>query len=870
MNAMSKQPAKMTVYDELRKTMLEQRAIFDNVTVGVLFSRNRTVVACNALCAATLGYPEEELIGISGMMLYPSEEAYRKMARKATPILAAGKPFHDEIEYRRKDGSTFWARTSAKAIDPQHPPSGTIWIITDITEERRVREELAQKTHVLEAVFETSFVGIAVLHEDRILRCNQHYAELIGSSVDEVIGQGMRALYPSDAEYEACQAAFRNSLQRDNEHQLERRLRRQDGSEFWARLSARAFDPARPDDGTVWMIEDITDRKHADERVRTALAEQQLIFNNAAVGMAFVRNRIISRCNRKFEELFGYAEGELFNNSTLILYPTLREYDEDGARVLTPLQRGETAISERMMRRKDGSLIWIRATGHRANTPGTGLDVIWIYEDVTERHQAEDALLRAHNELEQRVEERTSELALTNTQLQEEIYERLQAEQRIWHVAHHDALTGLPNRSLLLDRLDQALTQAARTQQRVAVMFLDLDRFKSINDTLGHHVGDMLLKHVANHLREAVRAMDTVSRLGGDEFVVILHEIQTSDDAVRVAEKILSRLATAADIEGHLLYATPSIGISIYPDNGSEAYVLMKNADTAMYHAKENGRNTFQLFTAQMNDETERIFTLEQRMRHALEEKHFVLHYQPLFDHGSGNICGMEALVRWNDPEQGLIPPREFLPVAEEIGLILPLGEWILREACRQNVRWHNQGLPSMRISVNLSARQFRQKGLINMLQNILAETGMSPQQLELEITEASLMHDAEETLVKLHQLTEMGITLAIDDFGTGYSSLSYLKKYSVSRLKIDRDFVRNLCSDQDDAAIVSTIVAMASHLGLHTMAEGVETKAQLQALLDIGCQQFQGNLFSQPLTASEVTVLLNRTHHDVSASTEH
>ncbi|SMB26556.1 Diguanylate cyclase (GGDEF) domain-containing protein [Sterolibacterium denitrificans] len=856
---MNKRLDQMTVYDELRKTMLEQRAIFDNVTVGVLFSRNRTVVACNALCAATLGYPEDELIGLPGIALYPSEEAYRLMARKAVPILAAGQPFHDEIEYRRKDGTTFWARTSAKAIDPQHPPNGTIWIIADITEERRVREELAQKTHELEAVFETSFVGIAVLYEERILRCNQHYAELIGHTVEEIIGQNMRMQYLSEADYAACQATFHANLQHGNEYQLEHRLCRKDGSSFWARLSARAFDPARPDEGTVWMIEDITDRKNAEEQVHAALAEQQLIFNNAAVGMVFVRNRIISRCNRKFEELFGYAEGELINNSMLILYPTLRDYDEDGLAVLDPLQRGETATSERVMRRKDGSLIWLRATGHRANTPGPGLDVIWIYEDVTERHQAEDALLRAHDELEQRVIERTSELARTNTQLQAEIYERLQAEQRIWHIAHHDALTGLPNRSLLLDRLDQALTQAARSQQRVAIMFLDLDRFKSINDTLGHHVGDMLLKHVAERLRESVRAVDTVSRLGGDEFVVVLHEIQTTEDAVMVAEKILSTLATAVAIEGHILYATPSIGISIYPDDGSETYALMKNADTAMYHAKENGRNTFQLFTSQMNDETNRIFTLEQRLRHALEQKHFVLYYQPLFDHGNDSVCGMEALVRWNDPEHGLIPPQEFIPVAEEIGLILPLGEWILREACRQSMAWQKQGLPALRISVNLSARQFRQKGLISMVQGILEETGMSANLLELEITESSLMHDADETLVKLRQLTEMGITLAIDDFGTGYSSLSYLKKFSVSRLKIDRDFVRDLCDDQDDAAIVSTIVAMASHLGLHTMAEGVETDAQLQALLDVGCRQFQGNLFSQPLPAAEVASLFDK-----------
>ncbi len=837
--------------DELRKTMLEQRAIFDNVTVGILFSRNRVVVSCNALCAETLGYAEDELIGLPGILLYPSEQAYQLMAKRVGPVLAAGASFHDEIMYRRKDGSTFWARTSAKAIDPQHPQEGTIWIIADITREREVREELEQTTHELQAVFETSFIGIAVIHEEIVLRCNPFCAELLGYTATELISHTMRKLYPTDADYEAAMIAFHADLQDGGEHQRELELCRKNGTRIWAHISARPFDLARPDKGSVWMIEDITDRKSADERIRAALAEQELIFNNAAVGMVFVRNRIVSRCNRKFEDTFGYAEGELVGNSTLVLYPTLRDYDDDGTQVYETLRRGETAITERPLRRKDGSLVWIRATGHRTDVPGPGLDVIWIYEDVTERHRAEDALIRAHDELEQRVVERTSELARTNSQLQAEIYERLQAEQRIWHVAHHDALTALPNRSLLLDRLDQALTKAARSKHRAAIMFLDLDRFKSVNDTLGHHVGDLLLKHVAERLRESVRAVDTVSRLGGDEFVVVLHEIQAPDDATMVAEKILMALSTAVTIEGHTMYATPSIGISVYPDDGEEAYALMKNADTAMYHAKENGRNTFQFFTAQMNEKTNRIFTLEQRLRQGLDQGQFVLHYQPLYDHASGEVCGMEALVRWNDPEGGLLLPDDFIPVAEEIGLILPLGEWVLREACRQNIAWQREGYPARRVSVNLSARQFRQKDLVAMVSRILHETEMPPDLLELEITESSLMHDADETIVKLRQLTEMGITLAIDDFGTGYSSLSYLKKFAVSRLKIDRGFVRDLCHDKDDAAIISTIVAMANHLGLQTMAEGVETDAQLQTLLSFGCQQFQGYLFSHPLPAT-------------------
>jgi diguanylate cyclase (GGDEF)-like protein/PAS domain S-box-containing protein len=654
--------------DDLHKILLEQQAILDNATVGILFSRNRIIVACNTLGGEMFGYSEQDMIGLPGITLYPSESSYTLLARKAGPILAMGQPFHDEIQYRRKDGSTFWARTSAKAIDPQSPRNGTIWILADVTEERAVRERLTQTTHELEAVFETSFIGIAVLREGRIERCNRRYAELLGYSTDEIIGQSGRLFYQNDAEFDQAQATFMNDVSQGNEHRVEQRLLRKDSVPIWTRISARAFDPEHLEDGAVWMIEDITDQRNANERVRAALAEQELIFNNAAVGMMFVRNRIVSRCNRKFEEISGYAENELVGNSMLVLYPTLRDYDEDGNQVHETLQRGETAISERCLRRKDGCMIWIRSTAHRTDAPGPGLDVIWIYEDVTERHQAKEALLRAHDELEQRVVERTSELAQTNSQLQAEIFERLQAEQRIWHVAHHDALTGLPNRSLLLDRLDQALTKAARSKQRVALMFLDLDRFKSINDTLGHHVGDLLLKHVADRLRESVRAVDTVSRLGGDEFVVVLHEILGSEDAVNVARKILGALATAANLDGHILYATPSIGISIYPDDGTEAYALMKNADTAMYHAKESGRNTYQLFTAQMNDENNRIFTIEQRLRAALEENQFVLHYQPLIGYPDRQICGMEALIRWNDPERGSGSARGIHPDCRRSG----------------------------------------------------------------------------------------------------------------------------------------------------------------------------------------------------------
>lgn len=839
--------------DELRTLLLEQQAILDNATVGILFSRNRNVAACNQLCLEMFGYTAEEMIGLPGMRLCLSPEAYAALGHSAAPTLAAGRSFLDEIQFRRKDGSTYWSRVSAKAIDPLHPHDGTIWIIADIDAERAVREELKLATHELGAVFETSIIGMVVLRDRKILNCNRRYAELLGYSRDELLGQTTRHFHLSETDYDNSINAFLADLLFGNEHRAEVRLRRRNGSIFWTSLSARAFDQSRPENGSVWMLEDITDRKTGDERIQAALAEQKLIFNNAAVGMMFVRNRIFSRCNRKFEEIFGYAEGELLGHSTLLLYPTLGEYDAHGEKTHEALQSGETLIGEHCLRRKNGSSVWVRATGRRAEASGPGLDVIWIFEDITERRRAEEELERAHEELEQRVVERTTELATTNVQLKEEIFERLQAEQRIWHIAHHDALTGLPNRSLLLDRLDQALPQASRAGHQLAVMFLDLDRFKNVNDTLGHHVGDQLLKHVAERLRETVRATDTVSRLGGDEFVVVLNEIQNPEDASNVAEKIIDSLGTAAQIGEHTLYATPSIGISIYPDDGDGAYALIKNADAAMYHAKEKGRNNYQFFTASMNDKAKLFFNLEQRLRTAFKQNQFLLHFQPLIDYQHGVVSGAEVLLRWQDPEQGIILPGEFIPVAEEIGLILPLGEWVLSEACRQNKEWQAQGYPALPMSINLSPRQFRQKNLVDTIRAILREAGLPPELLELEVTEASLMQDADTTLTKLHQLSEMGIRLSIDNFGTGYSSLVYLKRFNLHKLKIDRSFVQDLRLDGDGAAIVSTIVGMADNLGLRTMAKGVETSAQLKALLDFGCHHFQGYLFSHPLPASDV-----------------
>ncbi|MDD5249564.1 MAG: EAL domain-containing protein [Rhodocyclaceae bacterium] len=837
------------------QALVELRAILENATVGILFSRNRKLVQANPLCAEMFGYRHDEFIGLAGQDLYPSADDYAAIGREAGPVLAAGKAYQAEIQMRRKDGSLFWCRFSAKSVDPRNSYTGTIWIMEDVTWDRLMRDALEQSTAELGAIFDAALIGITVLRERRIVRCNPRFEELFGYGPGAMAGQSIRVTFRSEEEF-ATTAAVYHELRDGSPHRREQVLVRQDGRPFWARISGRAFDAARPDGGSVWLVEDITDEREAEAKIRHALAEQEMIFDNAAVGILFVRNRHVQRCNRRLEEIFGWRAGELVGRSTRVFFVGENDYLVLGTQAYDVILRGLVFIGEQRVVKKDGTPFWVRLTGRRVGGDSHNFDVIWIFEDITERRQAQEDLMRTRDELEVRVVERTAELATANAQLQGEIFERMQAEQRIWHVAHHDALTGLPNRALLLDRLGQGLMQAARYDSRVAVLFLDLDRFKSVNDTLGHHIGDELLKHVADRLRAVVRAVDTVSRLGGDEFVIVLQEIAGPDDATLVAEKILNALACALCIDGHELRATPSIGISIYPEDGADVYALMKNADTAMYHAKDQGRNNFQFFTPRMNTEAERFFKLEHRLRGAIDGGQLRLHYQPLVDLHGKVVCGMEALVRWQDPEQGMIAPGEFIPIAEETGLILPLGAWVLAEALQQNRRWQEAGRPLLPVSVNLSPRQFRQADLVDTVRAILADTGQPAALLELEITESTLMHDMDETLAKLEALSRMGVRLAIDDFGTGYSSLAYLKRFPVDKLKIDQSFVRDLTTDKDDAAIVAAIVGLARSLAIDVLAEGVESDAQLAVLTGLGCGKFQGYYFSRPLPPQQADSL--------------
>ena len=437
-----------------------------------------------------------------------------------------------------------------------------------------------------------------------------------------------------------------------------------------------------------------------------------------------------------------------------------------------------------------------------------------------------------------------------------DVSERKRYEEQLVYLAQYDALTGLPNRNLLRDRVGQAMVRAGRTGSKVALILLDIDRFKEVNDTLGHQMGDRLLQEAASRLTSCLPEESTIARLGGDEFVV-MEKVTGESEILQITETIQQAFATPLVLNAREVFVSVSLGISVFPDDAVDSETLLKNADVALYQAKHDGRNTFRFYAPQMDARANERLNLEHHLRRALPNNELVLHYQPQVDIRSGRVLGVEALVRWNHPELGLVPPIQFIGIAEETGLIDSFGEWILRTACEQNKAWQEMGLPPLVMAVNISARQFRQKDLPQKVHKVLRDTGLEPRWLELEITESMLMQHPDEAAQMLQQITDMGVAIALDDFGTGYSSLAYLKRFPVRNLKIDRSFVRDIHTDPDDAAIVTAVISLAKSLNLGLVAEGVELQEQLDFLASLDCDAYQGYFFSKPIAAADCTLLL-------------
>lgn len=436
--------------------------------------------------------------------------------------------------------------------------------------------------------------------------------------------------------------------------------------------------------------------------------------------------------------------------------------------------------------------------------------------------------------------------------------ERKHAEQGMKYLAHYDSLTGLANRVLFRERLDYAIARAGRSDTQLAILYIDMDRFKQINDSLGHEAGDALLIEISKRIKSCVRQDDTVARLGGDEFMLLLENMKDMNHAALVSNKIINALSEPC-VSGEMeLYITPSIGITVYPDDGVNSNELLKNADAAMYRAKEKGRNRFQFYGEGMNRESVRRLDLDSKLRSALENDEFILHFQPKFDIKTRRMSGAEALIRWQHPEMGMVPPLDFIPLAEETGLIVPIGEWVIKKACQHMQHWNKQGYEPIRVAVNLSPRQFHQSEIVDLILDNLMEYEVQPSNFEIEITEGLLMEDTEATIHLLNKLKVWGLHISIDDFGTGYCSLGYLKKFPIDTLKIDRSFVTDILTEPDDAAIAEAIIALGHTLRLNITAEGIETEDQLKFLNQLNCNEGQGYFYSKPLSADEITRFMN------------
>jgi len=801
---------------ELREISALQNAILDQAGALVaVLDREGCIRRFNRACEALTQYSFAEVEGrrVWDFLLAPEErDSVRKEAFRALISNPQAQLGNYTNYWVARDGSRRLIEWSNSLLLDEHGEMEfMVCIGNDVTEKRLADATLKESAHRLNEAqriaqigsWELDLASSKLTWSDEIFRIFEIDKAAFGASYEAFLN----TIHPEDREL--VNQAYTDSLSSRTPYEIAHRLRMPDGRIKWVNERCEThYDEQGKELRSTGTIQDITQLKQAEEALRLYAN----VFEHSGEAILITDgNQHILTVNPAFTRLTGYAIDDIRGANPNVL-ASGQTPAETYRNMWAALQEAGYWQGEILDRRKDGTLYpkWMAISEVR-DVAGHISHYVASFTDISERKQA---------------------------------------EAKISQLAYHDVLTGLLNRFSLNSQMEQALAMARRDHRALAVIFLDLDRFKTINDTLGHAVGDELLIIVAHRLRDSVRDSDIVARLGGDEFVVVLTEVEDATAAARLADKILHVLAQPYRIGESELRSAASIGVAFYPNDGEDGETLMKNADTAMYHAKSQGRNNIQFFTKEMNQATLKRLKLDHDLRVAVEDQQFELHYQPQLDSRSGRIVGVEALVRWRHPDDGLISPADFIPVAEETGIILQLGEWVLDEACRQLRAWQDDGIRDVTMAVNLSAHQLNAPVLLTQVAQTLEKHGLKGADLELEITESVAMHDPDASIIKLKALRGLGVRLSIDDFGTGYSSLSYLKLLPINTLKLDQSFVRDIESDSNDVAICTATIALAHNLGLVVVAEGVETEAQRLLLTSHQCDFMQGYLFSRPLPA--------------------
>lgn len=809
-----------TGLDELHQPIMRSLPLLEALPAPlVIMDLTGLVTLWNRAATRATGWEASEVVGTR----FPAiARDYQKKFKKALAVVRMGQEvFHEELRGRRKDGSLMRIQfASSPVLDSRGKVTGVLATFLDQSaREIRIEKELSKGNVFIERVLDNLPVGLAVNTIDKgsIGYANRKFQEIYGgwnqNDFTDLATFFSRVLPNPDQREQVKQLLMGDIAAGDVEDMQwnDLRITCKDGTE---KIVAVHNIPLPEMNLMISTVQDVTEQKLTEQALRDSERRYQVMAESSPVGI--FRLDPEGRCchvNKRWREVAGLTTAQALGRGWEI-----GVHKDDQAAIL------ETWRSAVIERRSFKTECRFKSPGGRTT---------WVFCQIEPIFDQKD-----------RIESFIGSIT--------DISRRKRTEEEIRQLAYYDQLTHLPNRSFFLEQLERALATAERTNRRVALLFCDLDNFKDINDSLGHDRGDLLLKGIAGRLNSCTRRGDTLSRLGGDEFVLLLPSIGTDREVVAVARKIQRAMKTPYDLDGNEIYTTTSIGIAVCPEDGKTVQTLLKHADMAMYAAKGRGRNRYQFFSEGMNRRAVERMSMEAGLRQALARQEMSLAWQPQFDLSTGKIVGVEALLRWQHPELGNIPPTQFIPLAEETGLIHGIGQWVLRTACTQAQKWRQEGVENLRVAVNLSASQFMEPGIVDLVRSILRDTGLDPSWLELEITESMLMRDAEVAMGTLRSLQKDGVSLAIDDFGTGYSSLLYLKKYPISRIKIAREFVQDIASDSNDAAIAGTVIAMAHNLKMQAIAEGVETEAQAETLRELGCHEVQGFHFAKPMTASK------------------